>query len=286
MKKYFKLMRMHHYIKNLLVFAAIICSGQLFDAEKFVHCLLGFIAFCAVASVIYIINDLKDVEKDRNHPTKCKRPIASGQISEGKAKILASVILVFAIATSILLFDFKAMLLLLAYLILNLGYSFGLKDIPMVDIIILVSGFLIRVLFGAVITQIEISNWLYLTVIAMSFYLALGKRRNELKRICGDSTRKVLKEYSVEFLDKNMGMCLTLANVFYALWSMDEKTATHYNSQYLIFTVPIVLIITMKYSLNIEGNSDGDPVEVILKDKVLISLCFVYALVMMAVLYL
>lgn len=145
---------------------------------------------------------------------------------------------------------------------------------------------MIRILYGAFVTEITISNWLYLTVIALSFYFALGKRRNELKHISAGETRQVLKAYPINFLDKNMGMCLTLANVFYALWSMDEKTKSFYNNDYLIFTVPIVLLITMKYSLDIEGESDGDPVEVLLHDKVLLALCVLYLAVMFMILYL
>jgi 4-hydroxybenzoate polyprenyltransferase len=167
-----------------------------------------------------------------------------------------------------------------------LAYSFGLKNIPIIDITILVAGFLLRILYGALVTQITISNWLYLTVIALSFYFSLGKRRNELRNISDGETRQVLKAYPINFLDKNMGMCLTLANVVYALWSMDEKTKALYNNDYLIFTVPIVLLITMKYSLVVEGESDGDPVEVLLHDKVLLSLCVLYLAVMFLILYL
>jgi 4-hydroxybenzoate polyprenyltransferase len=182
-------------------------------------------------------------------------------------------------------FRITSTLLLALYFALNLGYSFGLKNIPIVDISILVAGFLIRILYGAFVTGITISNWLYLTVIALSFYFALGKRRNELKQVGGE-TRKVLKAYPLNFLDKNMGICLTLANVFYALWSMDEKTRAFYENDYLIFTVPIVLLITLKYSLDVEGDSDGDPVEVLLRDKVLLGLCVLYLAAMFAILYL
>ena len=150
---------------------------------------------------------------------------------------------------------------------------------------ILVSGFLIRIICGAIATDIAISNWLYLTVITLAFYFALGKRRNELKKVGDNTTRKVLKAYSVEFLDKSMYMCLTLANVFYALWSMDEKTVTLYGSEQLVYTVPIVILITMKYSLNIEGDSDGDPVEVLVHDKILVVLCLIYFCVMFGFLY-
>ncbi len=285
MNKYLKLMRVNHYIKNILVFAALACSGQLFNREKLFICVMGFIAFCMVSSAVYVINDIRDVEKDRLHPVKCKRPIAAGDIPIRNAYALLVILFAVTALCVWVTHCYAPALLLLLYVLLNLAYSFGLKNIPIVDIIILVSGFLIRVLYGAIITDIVISNWLYLTVVAISFYFALGKRRNELKMV-GDESRAVLKEYPLSFLDKSMNMCLTLANVFYALWSMDKTTMTAYRNKYLIWTVPIVLLITMKYSLDVEGNSDGDPVEVLLRDKVLILLCVVYFTVMFAVLYL
>ena len=286
MKHYLKLMRVHHYIKNFLVFAALVCSGQLFHLEKLASGISGFIAFCMTSSVVYIINDIRDQEKDRKHPTKCKRPIAAGTVSVKGAWVLAAVLLLIAVVCNGIAFDLTATSLLVLYLVLNLAYSFGLKNIPIVDITILVAGFLIRILYGALVTEITISNWLYLTVIALSFYFALGKRRNELKHISEGQTRQVLKAYPISFLDKSMGMCLTLANVFYALWSMDENTTSLYNSDSLVFTVPIVLLITMKYSLDIEGESDGDPVEVLLHDKVLLVLCVLYLAIMFMILYL
>lgn len=281
-----RLMRVPHYIKNLLVFAALACSGQLFVWDKLLAGLLGFLAFCMISSVVYIINDIRDREKDRLHPTKCTRPIACGAVSVRGAAVLASFLFIAAAACNFGAFHLSSSLLFLLYFVLNLAYSFGLKNIPLLDITILVAGFLIRVIYGAVITGITISSWLYLTVIAVAFYLALGKRRNELRKTGGGETRQVLKAYSVDFLDKNMYMCLALANVFYALWSMDESTAALYNNRYLIFTVPIVLLITMKYSMNVEGDSDGDPVEVLLHDKILLGLCFVYLAAMFLILYL
>lgn len=286
MKQYLKLMRVHHYIKNFLVFAALACSGQIFNFDKLVSGIWGFIAFCLVSSAVYIINDIRDKEKDSLHPTKCKRPIAAGTVSVKSGIILAVVLLILAVVCHCNVFDLGSAFLLILYLALNLMYSFGLKNIPIVDISILVAGFLIRVLYGALVTDIVISNWLYLTVIALSFYLALGKRRNEWKKLRSGETRKVLKEYPVSFLDKNMSMCLTLTNVFYALWSMDKKTISFYHSDYLIFTVPMVLLITMKYSLDVEGDSDGDPVEVLLHDKVLMAMCILYLCVMFIILYL
>ena len=285
MKHYLKLMRVHHYIKNFLVFVALACSGQLFNLEKLFSGFLAFVSFCMISSVVYIVNDIRDCEKDRKHPTKCKRPIAAGTVSVRNACILATVLLIIAAVCNSFASDMVSTFLLLLYLILNLMYSFGLKNIPLLDITILVSGFLIRIIYGALVTGIAISNWLYLTVIALSFYFALGKRRNELKHSINGETRQVLKSYPVDFLDKNMVMCLTLANVFYALWSMDEEVKKFYNNDYLIFTVPIVLLITMKYSLVVEGESDGDPIEVLLHDKVLMVLCVLYLAIMFTILY-
>lgn len=285
LKEYVKLVRIHHYIKNLLVFAALGCSGQLFYVDKFMAALLGFIAFCLASSVVYIINDIRDREKDRFHPTKCNRPIASGKISSKSAWILAAALLFVSVFCNSMVFHPSSSILLALYMILNLAYSFGLKNKPLVDVAILASGFLFRVMYGAVITEVEISNWLYLTVIVLAFYFGLGKRRNELKRVSPEGeTRKVLKYYSVGFLDKNMYMCLSLANAFYALWCMDTGTSSRYGVS-LVFTVPIVLLITMKYSIDVEGDSDGDPVEVLLHDRLLLLLCFLYFSVMFVILY-
>lgn len=286
MKKYLKLMRVHHYMKNILVFAVLACSGQFFNLKKLGMCFAAFVAFSMASSVIYIINDIRDRDKDRNHPTKCKRPIAAGTVTVKNACILAGVLFVIALVCNFLFYNIWSTVILFLYIALNFAYSFGLKNVPIADVVILVSGFLIRVLYGAVVTEISVSSWLYLTVIALSFFLALGKRRNELKQLGGEDTRKVLKKYPLSFLDKNMWMSLALAIVFYALWSMDEKTLALYGSNYLVFTVPVVLVITMKYSLDIEGAYDGDPVEVFIHDKVLMILCALYFAFMFVILYL
>lgn len=287
-----KLMRIHHYIKNLLIFAALVFSGQFFQRGKFLSGLLGFCSFCMISSVVYIINDIRDREKDRLHPIKCQRPIASRAISVKNAILFSVILFLGGVACNIGIYHISSSLLILLYLVLNLAYSFGCKNLPIVDISILVAGFLIRVMYGAVIIGLNVSNWLYLTVMAAAFYFALGKRRNELKKLDDGKTRKVLKAYPVTFLDKNMYMCLALMNVFYALWSMDKSTMLTNGNKYLVFTVPIVLVITLKYSMDIENvyeacqSSDGDPVEVLLHDKMLLGLCVVYIVVMFAALYL
>lgn len=285
MNRYLKLMRVHHYMKNLLVFAALVCSGQLFVPAKLCAGVLGFFAFCAASSAIYIINDIRDCEKDRLHPTKCRRPIASGAVPVRNASILAVVLFVLAALLIAPVFKLSAALLLLLYIVLNLAYSFGIKNVPIADITVLAAGFVIRVIYGAQLTEILISNWLYLAVFAMSFYLALGKRRGELIQVTNGDTRSVLKAYPLDFLNRSMTMCLTLGNVFYALWSMDQVTTAFYHNRLLIFTVPIVLLITLKYSLTIDTASDGDPVEVLIHDRALLLLILLYLAVMLGILY-
>ena len=286
MKYYIKEMRVHHYIKNLLILVPLACSGQIFDRDKLIVSILAFVSFCFISSSIYFINDIRDIEKDRNHPTKCKRPIASGKIGIKPAIIFTVFLICFAVAFNVIRFNIYSLALMVTYFAVNLAYSFGLKNIPLLDVAILVSGFLIRALAGAVVCDIEISNWLYLVIISVAFYLGLGKRRNELKKQSDNDTRKVIKKYTYSFLDSNMNMCMALIFVFYALWTVDERTISVYNSNGLIWTVPVVMLIFMKYSLTVEGNSDGDPVEVLVHDKVLIGLCALYLAIMFSLLYL
>jgi len=247
---------------------------------------ISFIYHFIGLSCIYIFNDLNDVIKDRLHPKKSKRPIASGEVSENTAKVLLVVLLILGIVFNWLCFNIYSTIVLASYILFNVFYSQGLKNIPIVDVAILVSGFLLRIIYGAIITNISISHWLYLTVMAISFFFALGKRRNELKQIKDEDTRSVLKLYPLNFLDKNMYMCLGLANMFYALWTMDTNTIASYGTDNIVYTVPLVLLITMKYSFDVEKDTDGDPVEVLISDKILIGLCLIYGITMFILLYL
>lgn len=284
MGKYFRLLRVHHYVKNILVLTAAMCSGELFRGGKFSRTILGFLVFCMTSSAVYIINDIRDIERDQLHPAKRTRPLASGEISALHASVIASILVAVSVILSVSEFGLPATVLPGIYIAVNIAYSLGLKNIPVLDVAILVSGFIIRLLYGAMITGIEISHWLYLCVMAAAFYMALGKRRNELRM--NREVRRVLTLYSDSFLDKNMYVCLALTNVFYALWSVDEVTAARYNSSYMVFTVPVVFLICMKYSLDVERNSSGDPAEVLFSDKVLMTLCAVYLAGMFLILYL
>lgn len=286
-KEYMKLMRIKHYLKNVLIFLPLVFSGELLDIHNLTNCIVGFIIFSFTSSIVYIINDIKDIENDKKHPIKKKRPLPLGTVSKEEAIILALVLGLIAITLSIFVIGYEriiAIMLLLLYLAINVAYSFGLKKKPIVDIVILVAGFLIRVLYGAVITDIELSNWLYLTVISGAFYMGLGKRRNEILKQ-GDKSREVLKCYTKDFLDKNMYVCVALCIVFYSLWCVDPTTLLKTGNNLLIWTVPVIMIILMKYSLDIEGDSYGDPVDVIVNDKILLLIVLIYALFMFGIIY-
>lgn len=286
MKNYIRLARPHHWMKNALVLLPLICSGQFLELWRLRHALLGFLAFSFLASGIYVVNDIRDREKDRNSTAKCNRPIASGAISPARGGIFGGVLTVVAVALLCLSAKTNrtAWLAAGAYLILNLGYSFGLKKVPLVDIAILAAGFLLRLIFGGAVTGIVLSKWLCLTIIALSFFMGLGKRRGELKGQKGQ-TREVLKYYNQGFLDKNMYLCMGLGVVFYGLWTVDSMTIAHTGAENLIWTVPLVLLICMKYSLDVEGDSDGDPVEVLLHDKVLMAMGVLLGVINLVLLY-
>lgn len=318
MTKYIRLFRVKHYLKNFLVFVPLFFN-QTITSNAFWLVVIGFVAFCFMASGVYIINDILDAEKDRNHPTKCLRPIASGQVNLKVAATLAALLVISSLCLTYICGGWAfSLIAIVLYLVLNVLYSVSLKNIPIIDIVILATGFVLRVIYGAQIADVTISGWLYLTIWTGAIFMALGKRRNELEKTpspigspkenlsanfldnkvstynedpnktkfhlnrelsAKHETRSVLKHYSVAFLDKNMYVCVALANVFYALW------AQGHDDQRYLWSVPLFIVILMKYSLDVEGDSDGDPVEVIAKDKVLFVLVFALVLYLFWVLY-
>lgn len=219
MKDYINLIRAKHYVKNLLIFVPLFFGREIMNREKFVRAFTGFVCFCLISSAVYIFNDWRDREKDRSHPVKKERPIASGRIKPRDAIIIMILFIIIAIIISVKFENVKSMLLLLLYLMLNIVYSMGMKNWPIIDIVILASGFVLRVVYGGCITDISISKWLYLVITMGSLYMGLGKRRNELKK--QKNTREVLKYYNEAFLDKNMYVCVALTDVFYALWTLE-----------------------------------------------------------------
>lgn len=288
MKEYLKLIRVKHWLKNFLIFLPLFFSINLFNNNYYLNILLAFFIFSIASSIVYILNDINDIENDKNHPLKKKRPLASGIISIKNAKKIIRLLIVILIVLIYLLFKNTNNILIIVipiiYIIINILYSKLLKHIPIIDVVIIVFGFILRVMYGGVSIDVEVSKYLYLMIIFGSFYLGFGKRRNEIIKN-GKKNRKVLQLYSQEFLDKNMYVALALAIVSYTLWCVDPITIQRIGNDYLFWTIPLLMIILQLYSLNIEGNSYGDPIDVILSDKKLLTTIIVYILVIGGILY-
>jgi len=275
-------MRPKHYIKNGLIFLPLLFSRNLLQPELLKTTIYGFLLFSLSASIIYIFNDIIDAEKDKKHPTKKERPIASGKIHKSSAIIFMCFLILLTLGLNYLCFStLLPHPLIITYWILNILYSLHFKNVPILDITILSIGFILRVFFGAALINVVVSDWLYLTVISMSFYLGLGKRRNEIIEN-SDNSRTVLSKYNKNFLDKNMYICVALTIVFYSLWCIDNAALI----PYIMWTVPLVMIICMKYSLTIEGVSDGDPVSTLLHDRTLFLLVLLYGAIIFTLIYL
>ena len=288
MINYFKLIRVKHWLKNLLILLPLFFSQNILNVNYYGVIIISFLVFSFSSSMIYIVNDLCDLENDRLHPIKKNRVLASGKITIKKAIIVLVLLIFISLFLMFYLFfklkDLYIFIVPILYIILNILYSYKLKNIPIIDIFILVLGFVFRLFYGSIVVNIKISMYLYLLVIFGSSYLALGKRRNEIVHI-GEKSRKVLSFYNKDFLEKNMYLFLALAMFSYILWCIDSEVLNRLDSDCLFFTIPLVIIIFFKYNFNIEKNIDGDPVEVIFKDKILILLIVSYIFVMMFILY-
>ena len=270
----FQLIRVKHWVKNILIFIPLICSG-LINYQNTLACIIGFFAFCFASSFVYVINDIKDIEKDKLHPTKRNRPLASGKIKKSTAIYIAVLMLILSISINTLINNNIlniSLYILLSYIVINILYSFGLKNIAIVDIILLASGFILRVYYGAAIINVAVSDWLFLTILSGSLFLGLGKRKKEL--INSEKSRKVLQEYNEAFLDKFQYVTLGLMLVFYSLWVIEQDI------KYLSFTIPLIIIIFMRYCLIIEKSDEGDPTTILYQDKFLMTLSLIFGLSM------
>ena len=277
MKKYVKLLRVKHWIKNALIFLPLIGAYD-FSTESIVRVSLAFFAFSFMASFVYIMNDIVDVKKDKLHPRKKYRPIASGEISLTRATFISIFMIILSfvfncLATGSVLNS--ALGILLLYLVNNICYSFGMKNIPIVDVSLLTAGFILRVYYGAFVVGTPVSSWLFLTVLSASLYMGFGKRRKEFNN--SEEVRPVLKYYNKRFIENFMNITLTLVIVFYSFWTMEQDNVFLYGS------IPMLIIIFMQYMLFMETGDEGDPVTVLFQHKSLMITALVYVVYMMAI---
>lgn len=259
-----KLCRVKQWIKNSFVFAAIIFSGNLLNLKAIMLSIAAFILFSLTSSLIYIINDIVDVEEDRKHPKKRFRPIAKGTVSIKQAKFLAFLIfLVIAIFSST--FNINLCLILLTYFVINLLYSFKLKKVMILDVMTIALGFILRVLAGGVAIDVVISNWLIICTGLLSLYLGFGKRKNELLVLTDNASehRETLSQYTLEYLDRILLVILGLTVMTYILYTIN---GTEYKG--MIFTIPFVLYGTFRYEhLIVNKGLGGSPEDIFMEDR-------------------
>ena len=216
MKNYIKLIRPKDWAKNLFLFVPVFFAGEFFNTEILLQLLGGFACFSLVASSIYIINDYRDIEDDRIHPVKKTRPLASGAVSKTSALILACIFLIAGFAIAWLIRD-KFMFVLGIYFVLNLLYSLGLKNISILDIIIIAIGFVLRIKAGSVIAKIPLSEWLIIMVFLLALFMAVAKRRDDvlLKLSSGTDMRKAVKVYNLDFINTALSLICAVNIVAY-----------------------------------------------------------------------
>jgi decaprenyl-phosphate phosphoribosyltransferase len=270
MKYYIKLLRPKDWAKNLFLIVPSFFAGQFFVPSRIPQILLGFVAFCFFASSIYIINDYRDIEDDRRHPVKSTRPLASGKVKKPAAVIICIILLILGsllgyLADHTLLFLF----ILGLYFFLNLVYSFGLKNIAILDILILSAGFVLRVKGGAVISKVDTSEWLIIMTFLLSLFMAIAKRRDDLllKGATGTDMRKSMSGYNLDFLNTLLGLSSAIIIVAYINYTVSPVTVNHLGTYRLYYSSLFVIAGLMRYlQITFVQKKSGSPTEILYKD--------------------
>jgi len=246
MKEIIKLLRVHQWIKNFFVFLPLFFSGNVLNLSLLYDSLWAFLLFSLSASIVYILNDYRDIDKDRKHPEKRNRPLASGKVSKKSAIVVAIFLSSILLFCSFSIFSPVQLIPLLAYIVLNCAYSFGLKSVAILDVGIIAFGFVLRVLFGGVATGIVVSKWAFLLTFSLALVLALGKRRGELLS-SGSETRSSLNGYNLSFIDAALICSVTIAIVCYIMYAVSPEIAKSFNFNYVYVTAIFVILGIFRY---------------------------------------
>lgn len=282
-KGFISLVRPKQWIKNLFVFSALIFAKLVFEPVYLKTVFFAFLSFCMISSCVYILNDIVDMEKDRLHPKKKTRPIASGLISKAEAWILLAVLLPVSVAAGFLLHVYFG-LILVVYFLNNVLYSVAVKHMVILDVMSIALGFLLRVIGGGVVIEVYISQWILLCTLLLSLFLGFSKRRNELVVLenVADSHRKILKEYSLEFIDNMLSIVTASTVMAYSLYTFSSK-----NNYFMMLTIPFVLYGIFRYQYIIYMKKEGgSPEETVLSDIPLIVCIFLWVIISVIILYL
>ncbi len=286
--QYYKLLRIPQWIKNFFVFTPLVFSQNLFDSDYFLKTLAGFSVFCLLSSVVYVFNDIVDAESDRAHPTKKNRPIASGKISTRHAYIII-IILLAIVASALPAFNVKFILSVGIFLVLNILYTLRFKHIVLLDVFSIAAGFMIRIIAGAYVINVEISSWLILTTMFISLFLGVMKRFSELQlltEVNPTGTRKVLEYYSISFTEQMATIAAAGVIICYALYTVSARTVAAFGTENLIFTTPFVVYGIFRYMYLVFMNKKGENTsEEILKDISIIITIMLYIIATTLIIY-
>ena len=257
------LMRIEQYIKNVFIFLPIFFSLKISDTSLLLPSIIAFIAFSMVASAVYIINDLHDVDEDKDHPIKKNRPLASGIIRKNHAVIIMLALLTFG-TLLILSVSLKATLIIAIYFFMNIAYTFHLKQIAIVDVNIISIGFVLRLFVGSSVTNIILSKWIIIMTFLLSLFLALSKRRDDVI-IYSDTGRKMRKSidgYNLEFLNASMSIMASIVIVAYTIYTAS------FNSEYLYLTTFFVILGMLRYlKIALVHKNSGSPTRIVNGDR-------------------
>jgi 4-hydroxybenzoate polyprenyltransferase len=281
-----KTMRPKQWTKNVFILAALVFDEKLLNRTYLLRALMAFVLFCAISSAVYLINDLVDIEKDRQHPAKRYRPLPSGQLSALAAKIAALALIAVSLPLSFFL-DRWFGLIALAYLVLMLLYSFWLKNIVIIDVFTVAAGFVLRVAAGvAVVRVVRFSPWLYLCMILLALFIAVSKRRHELVLLSenADSHRSILNEYSLPLLDEMIRLVTACTAMAYSLYTFSAPNLPQNHT--MMLTIPFVLygLFRYMYLIHIKGEG-GAPEDLLFKDKPLLAAVVLWGVTVVLFLY-
>ena len=269
MHKYLSLLRVHQWIKNIFVLAPLFFSGNFFEKNSWINATIIFFTFSLVASVIYIINDYRDIEEDKLHPTKKYRALAAGTVSKSTALIIAALLFTSTFSIAFIL-NIKLFYCLSVYLLLNISYSFGLKYISIVDIITVALGFVLRVFTGGFVLNIEVSQWLIIMTFLLALFIVIAKRRDDiyLEEKHGQVLRKSIAGYNEAFINICLSMLLAILIVSYLLYVTAIDTISRYSHKPIYISTIFVIVGVMRYlQITLVENKSGSPTKILLSDK-------------------
>jgi 4-hydroxybenzoate polyprenyltransferase len=270
-----------------VVFVALALSKHLFEPEPFLRALLAFVIFCGLSGAVYLVNDIADLERDRRHPRKRLRPLASGALTRGVAALAAALLGASSLAASLFLgVPFAAVAA--AYVLLNLAYSFRLKHVVIVDVIVISLGFVLRAVAGALAIGVPFSTWLLVCTLLLALFLALSKRRHEITSLMEGASdhRKILAEYSPYLLDQMISVVTASCLVAYAFYTLAPETVEKYRTDRLSWTIPFVLYGIFRYLYLVHRKEQGgNPTDILLTDRPLLLDVALWAAAILAVVY-